>query len=239
MESRPVPAGIPRTENLKAMGKSAVIIVNGDFPKKEYPRYIVRSADFIICCDGAFDRYLRISESIFGKKRIPDAIVGDMDSLSGKSRAEYADIITGNPDQETNDQTKAFVYVMDKFPDISEIHIIGATGKRADHTIGNISLLMEYARTYDLESKGITVDIISDCETIFPVTDTIELMCGTGRRISVMTPDSTLRIHSEGLVWPLDDVVFDNWWKATLNRAGEDRVKLVFSHRSIALVIMD
>ena len=90
-----------------------------------------------------------------------------------------------------------------------------------------------------LESKGITVDIISDCETIFPVTDTIELMCGTGRRISVMTPDSTLRIHSEGLVWPLDDVVFDNWWKATLNRAGEDRVKLVFSHRSIALVIMD
>ena len=54
-----------------------------------------------------------------------------------------------------------------------------------------------------------------------------------------MTPDSTLRIHSEGLVWPLDDVVFDNWWKATLNRAGEDRVKLVFNHRSIALVIMD
>lgn len=239
MESRPVPAGIPRTEKLKAMGKSAVIIVNGDFPKKEYPRYIVRSADFIICCDGAFDRYLRISESIFGKKRIPDAIVGDMDSLSGKSRAEYADIITGNPDQETNDQTKAFVYVMDKFPDISEIHIIGATGKRADHTIGNISLLMEYARAYDLDARGITVDIISDHETIFPVTDTTEIQCGEGRSVSIFSPDSSLRIRSEGLVWPTDNVVFDNWWKATLNRASDDTVKLIFSHKSIAVVALD
>lgn len=221
------------------MGKSAVIICNGEFPAKEYPRYIIRNADIIVCCDGAFDRYLRHCDSIFGKTRLPDAVIGDMDSISKRKRERYGSIMVHVSDQDTNDQTKAFNHILERWPDVSEIHITGATGIRTDHTIGNISLLMEYARTYDLESKGITVDIISDCETIFPVTDTIELMCGTGRLISVMTPDSTLRIHSEGLVWPLDDVVFDNWWKATLNRAGEDRVKLVFSHRSIALVIMD
>ena len=37
----------------------------------------------------------------------------------------------------------------------------------------------------------------------------------------------------------LDGVVFDNWWKATLNIASEDVVHLDFSHRSMALVIMD
>jgi hypothetical protein len=34
-------------------------------------------------------------------------------------------------------------------------------------------------------------------------------------------------------------VVFDAWWKATLNRADEDVVRLKFSHPSVALIILD
>lgn len=221
------------------MGKTAVIICNGEFPSREYPRYVIRNADRIVCCDGAFDRFMRASEKIFGEKRLPDAVVGDLDSISAGKRKAYGDLIIHDPDQETNDQTKAFRHVLAAWPDVSEIHILGATGARTDHTIGNVSLLMEYARSYDLEAKGITVDIISDHETIIPVTDTVELQCGTGRRISIFTPDSTLRIRSEGLEWPTDGVVFDNWWKATLNRSSEDTVKLIFSHRSMALIMMD
>ena len=239
MESHSRPGGNRRNENLNAMGKSAVIIANGEFPKKEYPKYIVRSADYIICCDGAFERYLRYSRTLSEEARIPDAIVGDMDSLSEKRQKEYAGIIVRNPDQETNDQTKAFEYTLGRFPDISEIHIIGATGRRADHTIGNISLLMEYARSYNPEARGVALDIISDYETIFPLTDTAEFQCGEGRSVSIFSPDNSLRIHSEGLVWPTDNVVFDNWWKATLNKASEDTVKLVFSHKSVAVVMLD
>ena len=32
----------------------AVIIGNGDFPRKEYPRLLLRQADVIVCCDGGF-----------------------------------------------------------------------------------------------------------------------------------------------------------------------------------------
>ena len=128
---------------------------------------------------------------------------------------------------------------MENIPDLCAIHILGATGKREDHTIGNLSLLMEYAREYDLEARGITIDIISDNGTFFPITDTIELHCGKGRRISIFCPDNTLKMTSTGLEWPVDNVVFDNWWKATLNRASEDIVKLTFNHRSIALIAMD
>lgn len=221
------------------MGKTAVIIANGRFPRGEYPKYIMRSADVTVCCDGAFDRYLKASEKIFGRLKLPDAVIGDMDSISEKRRKEYSDIMVRESEQETNDQTKAFTYILKRWPDVSFIHIIGATGGRTDHTIGNVSLLMEYARTYDLDAIGISVDMISDTETIFAVTDTIEFQCGQGRRISIFSPDNSLKIRSQGLVWPTDGVIFDNWWKASLNRASEDTVRLEFSHRSIALIMMD
>lgn len=219
--------------------KTAVIICNGDFPRKEYPRYLIKTADLIVCCDGALQTFLRHSAGIFGELRSPDAVIGDMDSLSPALREKYSHIIIRDPDQETNDQTKAFNYIISNFKDISSIHIIGATGKRVEHTVGNISLLMEYARTYDLEAMGTSVDMVYDYGTVCAVTDTAEIHCGKGRKVSIFSPDNTLRIHSEGLEWQTDGVIFDNWWKATLNIASEDVVKLTFSHRSIALIAMD
>lgn len=221
------------------MLKTVVIICDGRFPKTEYPRYLIRTADHIICCDGALKKYLRNSVSIFGEERLPDAVVGDMDSLSESMKEKYSNIIIKIDEQEHNDQTKAFRWTLDNLKDIGTIYIMGATGEREDHTIGNISLLMEYARAYDLEGMDINVEMISDHSTIFAVTDTFEMECGQGRKVSLFSPDNSLRIRSEGLEWPTDDVVFDNWWKATLNRASQDTVRLEFSHRSIALIILN
>ncbi|MBQ2966259.1 MAG: thiamine diphosphokinase [Bacteroidales bacterium] len=221
------------------MHNTVVIIGDGRFPKTEYPRYLIRNADFIICCDGALSKFIRNSESIFGERRLPDIVIGDMDSLSPALKKRHSDIIVRIEEQEHNDQTKAFRWAMENLHGISQIYILGATGEREDHTIGNMSLLMEYARTYDLEKMDINVEMVSDHATIFAVTDTFEMECGEGRRISIFTPDNSLRIKSTGLEWPTDDVVFDNWWKATLNRASQDTVRLEFSHRSIALIMME
>lgn len=220
------------------MNRSAVIIGNGDFPKKEYPLYLLSRADYIVCCDGALDRYLRYTRD-HSMTRLPDAVIGDMDSISASSRKKYAHLAVKVDDQETNDQTKAFDYVIRTFKDVSEIIFLAAIGKREDHTLGNMSLLMEYARRDDVKASGIHIEMVSDYSTIIPVTDSTELDCGQGRSISIISPDSSLRIRSEGLQWPTDNVIFDNWWKATLNRASEDTVKLTFSHPSAALVIMD
>ena len=46
-------------------------------------------------------------------------------------------------------------------------------------------------------------------------------------------------LKAEGLMYPTDDVVFDNWWKATLNKTVQDNVRLGLSHRSIALIMLD
>ena len=218
---------------------TAVIVGNGQFPKKEYPLYLLESADYVICCDGALDTYLR---HFSGRNlRRPDVVVGDMDSLSEKTAERFRDIAVKIDEQETNDQSKAFHYILEHFPDVDTIHILGATGKREDHTIGNLSLLMEYAREMRRQDCGRTVfvDIVSDWSTAFAITDTCTLDVGEGRSVSIICPDNSLNIKSEGLVWPTDNVVFDNLWQATLNRASADRISLTFSHPSIALIILN
>ena len=219
------------------MGKTVLIVCDGSFPKSEYPRYLVMSADFTICCDGALVKYLRNSKGIFGVERTPDLVIGDMDTLSAAMQKKYADIIIKENEQEHNDQTKAVRWALGNLDGIEAIHILGATGGRTDHTIGNVSLLMEYTRMFDLGE--ISIEMVSDNGTIFPINDTIEFECGPGRSVSIFSPDNSLRIRSKGLEYPTDEVIFDNWWKATLNRSTEDNVKLELSHKSIALIMLD
>ena len=219
--------------------KTAAIIGNGEFPKKEFPRYLLASADIVICCDGALKPYLRNMESVFGKERYPDAIVGDMDSITPGLRKRFSDRIIHIEEQDDNDQTKAVRHLLGNYPDVKEIHLLGATGKREDHTVGNMSLLMEYGRLFGLQDKGISIDMVSDYSTSFPVWDSCELHVGKGRKVSVFSPDNSLKIVSDGLEYQTSGVVFDNWWKATLNRASEDVVSLHFNHPAPLLVILD
>ncbi|MBR1706504.1 MAG: thiamine diphosphokinase [Bacteroidales bacterium] len=216
--------------------KHIVILCDGEFPRKPYPLHLLETADAVVCCDGAvlkYERYLKRT----GRNGLPEAVVGDMDTLPPSQQKRFASRIVHETEQDFNDMTKAMRYVLSRHPDVTDIHILGASGRREDHTVGNLSLLMEYTRLFDL--GGIRVDLVSDYSTAFAVTDTCELHVGQGRRFSLFSPDNSLTIQSEGLVWPTDGVVFDNWWKATLNRASADIVTLTFSHPSLALVILD
>lgn len=218
-------------------GKTAAVIDNGRFPKKEYPRYLLRGADYVVCCDGALGKYFRNMEAVFGRERMPDVVIGDMDSVGKGALTRFTGKIVKVTEQENNDQTKAVNYIVENLHDVSSIYILGGSGEREDHTIGNMSLLMEYARRFGDSSPRI--EMVSDYSTAFAITDTSEIHCGTGRRFSLFSPDNSLTVKSKGLQYPTDAVVFDNWWKATLNVATEDTVRLEFSHRSVALVVLD
>ncbi len=213
--------------------KSVVILCDGAFPRKAYPLYLLEHADAVVCCDGAVLKYLRR----YGPDRLPDAVVGDMDSLSAAWKERLAPLLVPISEQDDNDMTKAMRFVLEHYPDATEIHLLGATGLREDHTVANLGLLMEYTRLFDI--GDIRVDMVSDFSTAFAITDSCELHLGKGRRVSLFSADNSLTIKSEGLQWPTDAVVFDAWWPATLNRAIDDVVRLVFSHPSRALVVVD
>jgi thiamine pyrophosphokinase len=219
------------------MHKTVVIICDGQFPKTEYPRYLLRTADFIICCDGALKKFMKNSVAIFGEEKLPDLVIGDMDTLPASWQKKYTDIIVKESEQEHNDQTKAVRWALNNISGIGNLYILGSTGGRADHTIGNLSLLMEYTRMFNLGE--IMLEAVTDEGTIFAINDTTEFDCGTGRSVSIFSPDSTLKIKSSGLEYQTEGVVFDNWWKATLNKASQDNVRLEFNHPSMALIILN
>jgi len=211
---------------------SVVILCDGAFPTEPYPLYLLDSAESVVCCDGALVKYLEHFPD-----RTPLAVVGDMDSLPSEVKEQFSGILFPESEQDYNDMTKAMRWVLREHPEVQEIEILGATGLREDHTIGNLGLLMEYTRLFDLEDRK--VSMVSDYGTAFAITDSCELHLGEGRRFSFFSADNSLKVQSKGLQWPLDGVVFDAWWKATLNRTTEPIVSLTFNHPSAALVMVD
>lgn len=204
------------------------IIADGDFPESEFPRYLIRTASAVVCCDGAVKKYVEFSGG-----KLPDAVVGDMDSAEWTEK--YAGISHRIEEQESNDLSKAVRFACREWPEAELVQIFGATGRCEDHTIGNYGQLMQLS----IDLKGRNFELISDYTTAFVMTDSDTFDCGEGRTISFFTPDNSLRISSKGLQWPLDGVVFDYWWKATRNRATEDRISLRFNHPSALLVILN
>ena len=213
---------------------TAAILANGAFPRKDYPRYLLRSADVVVCCDSAtnFARLQRMGIE-------PVAMVGDMDSASAALRRELGTRAVRVEEQDYNDLNKSFCWLLQNYPQADTVYILGATGKSDAHTLGNLSYLMKWEQDYRLSSKGISVQMVSDYNTVFAISESTELHVGEGRKVSFFSCDPGLKLHSEGLRWPTDSVVFDYWFKATLNRATSDIVSLSLSHPAPLLVVLD
>jgi thiamine pyrophosphokinase len=199
-----------------------VILAAGDFPQSEAPLAALRGADVRICCDSA-------AEALVAHGLEPDRIVGDLDSLSPAFRERFADRITQISEQDDNDLTKAFHLALTLSP--SRITILGATGKREDHTLGNISLLLDYAR-----EASCPVTMLTDYGRFETIFDTATLPSVPGQQISIFAFDNTLTIKSAGLKYPTDQVRFDTLWKATLNEALSSSFTLTLSHPSGVLL---
>ncbi|MCI1779505.1 MAG: thiamine diphosphokinase [Bacteroidales bacterium] len=209
-------------------GKDIAILCDGDFPNNKETLSRLDSCNVIICCDGAVT-------ALEKSGRKCDYIAGDMDTLSLSQQLSHRHIIISDPDQQTNDQTKSFKLALSLSP--SAIHIFGATGKREDHTIGNISLLAEYASIIRKEGIKCSIDMISDYGIFVPYYGSFEMTnCRPGEQISLFAFDNSLKVHSEGLKYPVDGITFDLWWKATLNEATGTLVKIVCNHPADMLV---
>jgi len=201
---------------------NAVIIADGAFPVHKVPLGYLDKADVIVCCDGS-------AESLLNSGKIPDAIVGDMDSISNELKIRFSDRIFVEDNQETNDLTKAVGWCHNS--GYNDITILGATGKREDHTIGNISLLAEY-------SRFINVKMVTDTGIILPFHKSCRLKTFPGQQISIFSIDPETEITSAGLRYPLVRRKLKNWWEATLNEAVGDEAELLFDGGPIMVFLI-
>ena len=190
-----------KIETVQNFQPDGVIVDAGIFPYNPIALQWLDKCRCIVCCDGA-------SNDFIDRGFKPWRIVGDGDSVSDEVKSKYSDIIRTNPDQETNDQTKSVEYLYSK--GVRKIAIIGATGRREDHTLGNISLLVEYLK------RGIEARIYTDYGVFIPVMNDCEIYCVPGTQVSIFNFGAN-GMRSEGLKYPIRD--FSNWWQGTLNES--------------------
>lgn len=198
-----------------------VIVADGSFPEHEIPLGYLKNAGKIICCDGS-------AGNLVSAGYIPDAIVGDLDSLTENLAIRFADRIFLDESQATNDLTKAVQWCREM--NYNEIVIIGATGKREDHTIGNISLLAEYAKTMN-------VKMVTDTGIFIPFLKSCTVQSFPGQQVSLFSIDPETKVTSSGLKFPLNGIKISNWWVATLNEATGDSFSLEFSNGKVIVYL--
>lgn len=199
------------------MSSPTVLLADGNFPVHIVPLGYLRRAERIICCDGS-------ATSLVQADLEPEAIVGDLDSLDPEIAVKYYDRLFKYSEQDTNDLTKAVRWCINKR--YNEIVILGATGKREDHTIGNISLLAEYA-------KEINVIMVTDTGTFTPLLKSCVVRSFPGQQVSVFSINTETEITSGGLKYPIKNLKLKNWWVATLNEATGDEFELKFNEGQV------
>jgi thiamine pyrophosphokinase len=190
-----------------------VVVADGTFPTHEVPLGYLENAERIVCCDGS-------AQNLVDAGFEPGAIVGDMDSLTNSLATRFADRIFRDVSQDTNDLTKALSWCFERGH--NSIIIIGATGKREDHTLGNISLLTEYA-------KKLNVIMVTDTGFLRPILKSTEFASFPGQQVSIFSINPETTVTSHGLKFSLSGTKLTNWWFATLNETLGDSFSLEFN----------
>ncbi|RHU24114.1 thiamine diphosphokinase [Parabacteroides sp. TM07-1AC] len=198
-----------------------VVVANGSFPQTAGPLELLKSAPAIIACDGAV-------QNLHERGLEPTAIVGDLDSIPQEMLRLYADRIHTVEDQEINDLTKAVRFA--HAAGYRKLLILGATGLREDHTLGNISLLMDYAPLFE------QVEMLSDYGHFVPVQQTMPLACTPGQQISIFSMYPCGEITTEGLRWPITRRRLTAWWQGSLNEALGNEFTLTLSPEARVIV---
>lgn len=200
---------------MESFSGRTVILANGDYPASPTSLGILASARHVVCCDGAAVSFVRRT------KRHPDAIVGDLDSLPPRFASKHASLVSKVEEQDDNDLAKAFRYCVSR--GWRNIAILGATGKREDHTLANIAWLTEFSL---------------ECPHIAMITDTglftvVQAPGGNvatekGMQISFFGFDQGQRLTAHGVKFQVQDLPLRRWFTATLNEASGKRVSLSF-----------
>lgn len=139
----------------------------------------------VVAADGGAD-------SVLAHGLVPDAVIGDMDSLSPAARQACADRLIPISEQDSTDFEKLLRHVSAPL-----IIGIGFLGHRLDHQMAVQTALVCYAHK--------RVVLIGDCDIIFVAPPQIELPLDAGGRVSIY-PMGQVSLRSQGLHWPTDGI---------------------------------
>ena len=202
---------------LTSLIDSIVVLANGEFPKHDIPLHELDIAGSIICCDGAVESLIN-----YGKR--PQAIVGDFDSIPQKLKEDLVKILVHTPDQSENDLRKSLQWIESNGG--KSVTILGASGKREDHLLGNIFSILQFDTQMDMV-------IITDYGRFHRVHESQVFDGIMGQKVSLFSVDQSIKITTGGLKYPLQNEALSTLYAGTLNAMVDDQFSVNISHGQI------
>jgi thiamine pyrophosphokinase len=168
----------------------ALIIANGEECNSEILGELLEWSPFVVVLDGAIQRVLDRGIKV-------DVLLGDFDKEMNfeNIQSQQSDIqIVHTPNQDKTDLEKAIEFLIEKGH--KAVNIVWATGRRADHSITNITNLVRYKN----QIKTVMIDSHSK---IFPIVNSFEKWYAKGTPISLIPVGNASGIVTSGLKYNL------------------------------------
>ncbi len=172
-----------------------VIVSGGDAPRKSDLNKHLNGASLFIAVDGAADLLDRWG-------LLPHYIIGDMDTAASGSLSRLEDggaaAIKLPREKNETDTQAAIDFALASGAD--DIVLLGATGGRFDHAMGNIAMLVRAARA-DVRCR-----IIDKTNEMWAATGEHDVHGRAGQTVSIIPLTGDLIVNATNLEYPLQNL---------------------------------
>jgi len=172
--------------------RHAVILANGTPPSAETLRRALARSELFLCADGGANAARALGAQ-------PDAIVGDLDSVTPETLAHFTGIPRArDADPNRTDSEKAIDYALSR-GSFHEITLLGASSGRLDHVVGHIGLLRKYLGRVRLVMEN-------ESERAYAAQGDVKLESPPGSVVSFFAVGAPVQhVTTENLRFPLVD----------------------------------
>ena len=173
--------------------KHGLLLLGGDIDAEAFLS-LRAEASVIVCADsgGEFAKSLDVDI---------DFLVGDLDSITPDALEHFKRSgaeIERDSDQYSNDFEKALKCLLRER--VESLTILGFGGKRLDHTLANVSVLLRYAQNF---KEIVLRDSFGYHRLLIPANSPFELQILPGTNISLSPIGRVTGVVTEGLYYPL------------------------------------
>lgn len=204
----------------------ALIIANGAECSRELLGQLLEWSPIVIVLDSAMDRVLDLNIKV-------DVLLGDFDrgfDPEYYKEKQFPIEIVRSPNQDKTDLEKAFDYLIER--KIPAVNVVWATGKRADHTITNITSIVQYR-------DNLKIVMLDDHSKIFLLPKRFEKWYTANTPISLIPIGNVLGIHSQNLFYPLkNDTLTIGYRTGSSNHVLQDGI-VIIEHSEGDLLLME
>lgn len=211
---------------LPKRGRRAVVLADGEPPPPRLLAAHLALADLFLCTDAAGRPYAALP-------RLPDAIVGDLDTLgAGVSEVPPGVTVARDARQDTTDAEKALAFALDD--GCREAVLLGAGGGLLDHALHNALLPERWAGRLrlllaDAGTAAVRVGAGEPCAWDLPRGATFSLL---------PLPGGARGVACDGVRYPLRDAAVDGRGPATVsNEVAGGPVRLSVGEGSLLLIV--